>query len=140
MAIISFPSQNIYPTKPKTANYYSNTATQNTWFTVLDVTSGTGILSRIAVTSGISGIYNSNIEIRITIDGIENNLTNSSGQNLNVRGMTHRIHSVTDYSYNGLCAFYYDTQTYFYKSLKVEIRNTNATTNIMEAITDYSIV
>lgn len=139
MAIISFPSQNIYPTKPKTANYRQATASSSTWYTILDVTAGTGILNRIVMTTGTTNVYNYDFEIKITIDGIENTLT-AAGYQMFARGLTHRIYGVSDYTYNGDHAFYYETSTYFYKSLKIEIRSVAAVTAILESVADYCIM
>lgn len=134
---ISSSQSLIMPTKPKTANYYGSTQTQNTWYTVLNVTNSTGIFNRIAfVTNGQSNIY---LEIKITIDGLANTLTSTTSLQYS-RAFVHDNTSGSPGSYNSPFGYYYDAQSYFTNSLLVEIRHTGTSSWIFDAICDYSIV
>lgn len=137
MAILSFPSQNIYPTKPKTASYTASARSQNTWYTLLSVTSGTGILNRIVFTNDIA--TNNNLEIKITVDGVSNTLS-SPASLIYSRALVHVNTAGSPGSYNSPFGYYFDSPTYFYTSLTVEIRHTSASSCTFDAVCDYSMI
>lgn len=143
MPIVQFPSAQIFPTKPRTANLYQASSVQNTWYTVLTTTAGQGLLTRIVfayeATGSSFGLNNQNMEIRITIDGIQTTIT-SSGLTLLARGQN----LMRVYNFNaGLTpdTFMYNANTYFTSSLQVEVRQISAFGAIhLGCVVDYSIV
>ena len=137
MAILNFPSQQIIPRSPKTAAYYAASRTQNTWYTLLSVTSGTGILNRVAFTNDIAS--NNQMEIRITVDSVVNTLASTSNLQYS-RAFVFNNAAGSPGSYNSPFAYYYDSPTYFYTSLTVEIRHTNASSCTFDAVCDYSLI
>lgn len=61
----------IQPTKPIVINFAQESPVMETWYTVLDVTSGKGILSKISVAAltGSNGPLINTITVKVTIDG-----------------------------------------------------------------------
>lgn len=137
MAILNFPSLQIYPRSPKTANYYASSRTQNTWYTLLNVTSGTGILKRVVFLNDIAS--NNQLEIRITVDGVVNTLA-AAGSLIYSRSFVHNNATGSPGSYNSPFGYYYDSPVYFYSSLTVEIRHTSASSCTFDAVCDYSLI
>ena len=137
MAIVNFPSQQIVPKTPKTAMYYSGTNTQNTWYTLLSVTAGTGVLNRIVLTSDLA--TNNYMEIRITVDGVASTLSSTSTL-MYSRAFVFNNSAGSPGSYNSPYAYYYNSPIYFFTSLTVEIRHTYSFTSIFDAVCDYSLI
>jgi len=121
----------IKPKKPK-ADAIDISATPDSWYTLTNVVSGSGILSKIVVASRDSNEY---IEIRVTIDGVASTLSVSSENN--ARGLMHSVTSVVAADF----CFDYNTQTFFESSLLIEVRIlTGIASTALEAISDYSLV
>ena len=116
----------------KTANYLnSGNSVSGTWYTVLDVSSAKGVLSRaIAYLDS----YNSgNLFLRITLDGVATVVSGLAGSFL-VRGAIPIDTTTQTRSIEVI------TPVYFNNSLKVEImQNTGATITLQGAV-DYSLV
>ena len=147
MAITSLSGKAIQPTQAKTAIYdgrgTSTTATQNTWYTILNVSSGKGTFNRVsAVVDTGSVATNRYTEIRITIDGVSNILTNSfSTANVyynGLRGFDHTSTATVVMTPTGV--FEYSAQLFFFQSLLVEVRQTQTGTPYIQAIIDYALV
>lgn len=137
MGILTFPTSQITPKNPKTANYYASARTQNTWYTLLSVTSGTGILNRIVFTNDIAA--NNQLEIRITVDGVANTLA-SPANLIYSRALVHNNTAGSPGSNNSPFGYFYDAPIYFYTSLTVEIRHTNVSSCTFDACCDYSTI
>jgi hypothetical protein len=144
MAITSLGGSFIAPTKPRTANFYQASSVQNTWYTVLASTAGTGNLSRVLFgvepASGNTSQMNRYFEIRVTIDGVQNTITGLASSNLVNRGSNQML------AYNNgaglpIDSFIYKSNIYFKNSLQVEVRQTSSFAGInISAIVDYSLV
>lgn len=147
MAITSFIKP-IQPTKPKIA-YIDQAAASvigsaNTWYTVVDITSGTGCISRIISTVYNSQYYaNTNLEIRVTADTIQNTLTTGVSTLLNgnyMRGNDFNSgvsgNAVPNAPYN----FEYLQPIYFKQSAKVEFRFTSPANGYLTGYVDYVLV
>lgn len=137
MGLLQFPSQQIFPKSPKTASYYASGRTQNTWYTLLSVTAGTGILKRVVFMNDIA--TNNQMEIKITVDGVANTLASPSSL-IYSRALVHNNTAGSPGSYNSPFGYMYDSPVYFYTSLTVEIRHTNVSSCTFDAICDYSLI
>jgi hypothetical protein len=94
----------IQPTKAKTATLDSwgtgNSQVNNTWYTIVNVTSGTGLLSRVmaSIFNGTTYVSNVNTQIKITVDGVSETLSNGFnaliGANA-LRGSEHNMGQTT---------------------------------------------
>jgi hypothetical protein len=147
MAITSLSGKAIQPTQAKTAILdqfnTSTVATQNTWYTVLNVSSAKGTFNRVSAAIYASGSFNWNryTEVRITIDGVANSITNTfaTGNNYfnGLRGFDHT--SGTPAANAGL-VFEYNSTLYFNQSLVVEVRQTLLTSCNIQALVDYALI
>lgn len=149
MGITSSKGGAIQPTRAKTATYDAygsgNSQVNNTWYTVVNVSSGTGILSRVmaAIFNGTAYVSNVNTQIKITVDGVSDTVTNgfntSIGANA-LRGSEHNMGQTTTGYPLSWAVFDYQQPIYFYSSLKVEVLATTPTGFYLEAFCDYAIV
>jgi hypothetical protein len=139
----------IQPTKAKTATLDSwgtgNSQVNNTWYTIVNVTSGTGLLSRVmaSIFNGTTYVSNVNTQIKITVDGVSETLSNGFnaliGANA-LRGSEHNMGQTTTGYALSWAVFDYQQPVYFYSSLKVEVLATTPTGFYIEAFVDYAIV
>lgn len=137
MAITSLTgNQPIQPTKAYSAYLAGVNATSYT--TILNVTSGKGMVSKIIVSSATSGTYASNTvnTIRITVDG-GSALTLANGGNSYLRGYEHNAGNATTTVPQSLYTFEYAQPFYFTKSVLIEVVSTATTTY---AVVDYALV
>lgn len=142
MPIVQFPSAQIFPTIPRTANFAVGASVQNTWYTVLATTAGQGKLTRIlfGYNPAVGGTWGTNrfLELRLTIDGVQNTI-NTTFDSV-IRGS----HQQFVYNNNGGMAidtFLYVPEVYFRSSLQIEIRQTSAIAGYnLAAAADYSLV
>ena len=118
------PNQPIQPTKPYTAQLSQSAAVVGTYYTVMDITSGMGILNRLSMFAG-GGVANNAHYFRVTVDGTAYVLNNS--QTTQAR------------------AFINETMRsdivlpiYFKSSLKVETML--STSQLMVVVADYALV
>ena len=125
MAISGFPTiTSINPTSPKLINANQSTVVQNTYYTLLNVTSGSGLVSGIRVGNG-----NININVRITVDGGTAevfSLAKPAADAILTNATTAYIHTL-------------NTLFYFKKSVLIEFANTSNTTNF-DVIIEYALV
>lgn len=128
MPITQIPSKQVFPTQPKVANL-SQVASATTYYTVLNLTSGRGILSRVVLTtaSGISG--NSNLQVRVTIDGVANTLSTSF--NNYAFGLNHSNTAGSAEAEKSIDLF---LNTNFYNSLQVEIYTTASLPTLVSTV------
>jgi hypothetical protein len=135
MAILNFPNQQIIPRSPKTADYSNTINTSGTWYTILSVTSKSGILQRVIFGNDID--LNNNLEIRITVDGVANTLTTSSTSK--VRSIVFDNTAGSPGSYNSPYSVFYESPIYFFTSLTIEVRANGGNNRAFQAICDYSL-
>lgn len=128
MPITSIPSKQVFPTQPKVANL-NQTATGGVYYTVVDVTNSRGILSRAVVTTASAGMFNSNYQIRVTIDGITNTLSTSF--NNYAIGLNHTNSVGSADAEKSLDLFF---NTNFLNSLKVEIYIASGTYQLVSSV------
>lgn len=120
--------------KPRTADLEQSDATQNTWYTVVNVSSGKGRLTRISAASTHSTILNNDIEVRITIDGSA--VIHSPTLSNLARGLQHLN------STDGMRTVDIWLNSEFLSSMKVEVRQTRlSSTNsaYLTAAVDYAL-
>lgn len=121
----------IQPTKPKTADFANNSAAPSTWYTVVDVTSGKGILSRFS--SATTSILMDKVTLRLTIDGTVQTITLSYNK---AREFGDTITNTYDYDF----VFH----TFFTSSMKIEVMHTDTSTSAsagyLYAAVDYNLV
>lgn len=118
MGVVRFPDTRA--SKPMTAEIFQS-ATAGTYYTVIDITSGSGFLHRLVTTNSYSAIGNI-VDFRITIDGNQQ----------------------TFYPFAGFSAspaeeFETFSNARFNYTLKVEARNTTGSTYNISAGCDYSL-
>lgn len=125
MAISGFPTITaINPTKPKLVNANQSTVVTNTYYTHLNVTSGSGLVSGIRVGNG-----NININVRITVDGGTAevfSLTKPAADAILTNSTTAYIHTL-------------NTLFFFQKSILIEFANTTNTTNF-DVLIEYALL
>lgn len=122
--------------KPRAADLYQASAAQNTYYTLLNLTSTSGKLHRITVS--LLGWDNQYINIRTTIDGIANVMNTGLALATQARGFAHNIYGSDQFaSYRS-----YDTflDVTFNSSLKIEVMQSNSNATALAASADYSIV
>lgn len=136
-------NQPIQPTKNYIANLTQNSASNGTYYTVLNVTTGKGIVSRLLMAayqiSPASWDGNGNYSFRVTVDG-GSALTLSLGNTSSIlRGYPVTLTSTTQQSSSSI--FLYQTPIYFNKSILIEAMNNNASfvTNVYATV-DYALV
>lgn len=129
MAIVNFPDKAIYPKQPKIFVYNNNTASSGTYYTSLNLTATRGKINKITLTaSSGTAIYNSNLNIRVTIDGVVNTIGVPSA-NYSV-GLQH------DTSYPAYQSIDYFVDVLFYSSILIEfMHNNGGTANLQGNIT-----
>ncbi|MTV47773.1 hypothetical protein GJ688_02090 [Heliobacillus mobilis] len=117
----------IQPNVPMTARVQQTTAIQNTYYTILDVQNGKGMLNRVSVylSSSIAGRY---AQLKITVDGKAPLYISTPTGN----GSITYSDSQTRMEYIG--------PIYFKSSLKVEVTCTSTGTPTIEATADYALV
>ncbi len=122
----------IQPTKPRNAEFSAATITANTWYTVLDITSGQGILSRLSGYTNMNG--NHNFDFEITIDGVIQNTTKPTYSSCS-RGIAALTSSITaDMSQH------YFFNAYFKSNLRIRMRHSTAMSTSISASVDYTLV
>ena len=126
----------VVPKQSKTANYSNAAISASTFYTVLSATSGRGILSRVALVGYGTAFTNSNLQIRITIDGVANTITGGSG--LYARGLVHNAAYTDNSGIAGNC-FDYFCNTTFTTSLQVEVMYNTTPVVALYAVVDYQI-
>ncbi len=127
MAISGFPANTgIFPTSPKLVNTNQATVVTNTYYTHLNVTNGSGLISGIRV--GNPGNVNRNFNIRITVDG----------GTAEVFSLTQDTRdAITTTSTTRIKILY--TLFYFKKSCLIEFANTTDTFNF-DIMIEYALV
>ena len=118
----------IQPTKPKTVDLTNSSAAASTWYTVINVTSGKGILSRLSCSTTTMGIPIDKVTLRLTIDGTVQTITLS---NNSARGFGEESSS-----FNYDCVFH----TFFTASMKIEVMHTHTAAGFLYAVVDYNLV
>ena len=123
----------VAPTIPRHAEYYNATATTSTYYTLLDITEGKGILSKVICAADASSASTAELDIKVTIDGV---LTTFSPT-------TNSIYGLSDMTYNEFstdsCVFRWDGITNFYSSLKIEVQHTIGTNTKLSAYAQCSL-
>lgn len=104
-------------------------AQQNTWYTLLNITSGKGILTNVAMTNNDS-IPVSNYNIKITIDGTATEINPSLSSQFS---LSDQPDSSSQYR------IHFNCHIYFYNSCKIEILNEYVSTTSVTASTFYSL-
>lgn len=134
MPISSLNTAFIQPTKPKTVSYTNTTAAVNTYYTVLSTT-GRGLLSRITLTNA-PAVENQYLNIRITIDGVQNTIT---GSNVNTaRAFVHMDSNSTTNGYAKNSIDYF-CNCYYKSSMTIEVmQSTYGTTFNLFCAVDYA--
>jgi hypothetical protein len=148
MGVSTFPTAvstpPIQPTKPNYLNYNNASPTVGTWYTALDVTSGSGKISRIsASTQVMSGgfpfwdaVYT---EVKITVDGVATTVTPPISSNIqgNILGLQ-RADGISGASFIDFIG-----EICFKSTAKIEIRLTSTgggTSPIIACGANYSLV
>ena len=128
MSISKYPITDlIIPNTPGMADLIQVPST-NTWYTIVDVTSGRGIYSSTWIwEAGLS--ENNIVEIRITIDGAATTLTLAGASYSRDKAGQHA---------DPLNSFVHESPVYFRTSMKVEARVT-AAANTLYGSVDYSL-
>ena len=122
----------ISPTKPSFSALSQDTTSQNTWYTVVNVVSGKGILSHCALATQLDG--NQNAEIRITVDSVVH-VISPSASNWSSAIFRDSGNGRPDKSID------YFAHCFFKESMKVEIRHVQAShTGRIQATVYYSLV
>lgn len=136
MAIINFPSKDVFTKQAKIFVYNNNTATSGTYYTTLNSTGAKGRLSKITLVYGSASVFNNNLTIRVTIDGVANSVGIPS-TNVSVGLM----HSGTSGGtiYNPSQSIDYFCDIVFYNSVLVEFMQNAAGTYAIEGSIMYSI-
>ena len=131
-------SSGIQPTKPYNAGLYQTNAVLSTYYTVLNVTAGKGIVQRVAVESfqSSSGFANvAYLKIRFTVDGGTAIVIDGSVGDSYLRG---NLLTSARFSYDNLI---FQSPVYFTKSILIEVIQTyNAPATYLSASVDYSLV
>lgn len=145
MSIYGYPLINIItPRKPYTVDLSQTDPTYNTYYTLLNITSGLGKINRILAHNYRDNTYQdaSNITIQVTVDGTAYTL-NRSGYNTSLIGGVNLAGGANANS-NARGVFYYLGEINFFNSLKIEIKDTsNATLGSnanISAVVDYKLV
>lgn len=143
MAITSLGGTGIFPTKPRTVNFYQGSSVQNTWYTVLASTAGSGVLTRVLfgyeAASGNTSAINRYLELRLTVDGVQHTVLPLTTQNLVTRGSNQML-AYTNGAGLPVDNFLYTANCYFRNSVQIEIRQTSAFAAIhLSAVADYSL-
>lgn len=146
MAITSLTGVGIFPTKPKTATYYGTSIASGTYVTLLSVTSGKGLVSRIIGGSAVGGATswdgNYLFTIRITVDGTQYTVSSTTLLNdnaNNIRGSEHSAGATGATVPKSSNVFDYQQPFYFTQSLTVELMQNAGTRNVYGFI-DYATV
>jgi len=129
----SFPntSGTIQPTKPRTATYLNNSnPTANVYYTALDVSGGSGNLTRVSATC-VTGTDNATLKVKITVDGnILEDTTFASGNGNSSYGL-----GGSDRGKFKDCIF----NISFKSSLKVEVGTTESGKNGLSCVVNYGL-
>jgi hypothetical protein len=126
MAITGFPTGiTITPTKPKFTNSFVPIAVSGTYYTALDITSGTGLISGIRVGNASAD----NFKIKITID-------DNTAEELILND--HARDSIATTA-SGTYVSVLNTFVYFKKSCLIEVTNTTDTSSVYVLI-DYALI
>lgn len=115
MGIVRFPATRA--SKPMSANN-STTATSGTYYTLLDITSGSGFLSRL-IANNTSPLTANIVQFRVTVDGIADTVIPSD-----------------DYGSNKSYAEVF-TNSRFNYTLKIEVRQNTGSTYGIDTGCDY---
>jgi hypothetical protein len=96
-----------------------------------------------SIFNGTAYVSNVNTQIKITVDGVSETLSNGFnaliGANA-LRGSEHNMGQTTTGYALSWAVFDYQQPVYFYSSLKVEVLATTPTGFYIEAFVDYAIV
>lgn len=135
----------IQPTKPRNAYLAQATPVANTYYTLLTIASGKGILSKVILGHyGTSTWYdNSQVTIRITVDGgTAQTFTGSSSNGGYLRGFPQGNYSASGANVYPVALYNlgFQSPTYFYQSLLVEIMTTTTSSGTLYGTCDYSLV
>lgn len=113
--------------------------TQNTvfgiYYTLLDVTSGRGKLTRISV-GGESDVLTSNLTIKITVDGVSTE-SNSDVDTARVRGFSGSGRGFGSVDANSILDWF--GEIIFYNSLKIEWKRNSGSSATVFSSCDYSL-
>lgn len=126
MGIVQFPSATVTPKQAKIYAYQNSTASQGVYYTLVDSTNVRGVLTKVTMLTFNTANTNSYQNIRITIDGNVNTISNSTSGNVGI-GLPHG--TVTNDGYSGSYSFDYFCNLIFMNSIKVEIMQ-NATASL----------
>lgn len=124
---VSYQPQIIQPTKPHMVLHSSTTNTNDTYFTVLDI-SGKGILMKL-FTHGT--VKNYNLYFKITIDGVATELYENTSTNVYFDALRNNADGLLN-NVTFLPAYYslsYPCNLYFKTSLKVELKQISGSDN-----------
>lgn len=116
----------IQPTKPKAVDFGTTSAAASTWYTVINVTSGKGILSRLSYKTITIPI--DKVTLRLTIDGTVQTITLLGNA---ARGFGEESSGTS---------FDYVFHTFFTASMKIEVMHTDTAAGSMWAVVDYNLV
>lgn len=119
----------IQPTKPKAVDFDIISATASTWYTIIDVTSGKGILSRLSYLAVSNDIPIDNVRLRLTIDGTVQTIT-----------LTRNAARGFGYSSSSAICCDYVFHTFFTSSMKIEVMHTHTAAGSLRAVVDYNLV
>lgn len=120
--------------KPRTANLNQVTTAQNTWYTLLNVTSGAGRLSEVVLTAIDGTVQASSLQIEITVDGQLSTITGIS------------IYTVSDYGVSttggtdNKAFLLYRGDIEFTTSLLIRVRHTAVYTNPLYSTVHYALI
>ena len=117
-------------TDPKETYLRQMSPTQNTWYTILDL-SGSGYLHEVRCTENLSGVYSVDMEIRFTIDGGTAQISSFDYEYLD------RIEVTVSTKVRRELRF---QRVRFFTSLKVEMRSIKAAPGTLHGKVYYSQV
>lgn len=153
MPIVQFPDRNVFPNKPRTTHFTQLLSASSTYYTVLNITSGRGIINRILMLADRGGNPNyveiTNLFLRITIDNdsayVVNCTTtevgsflrgrfNGTGYGFNVGSTTSNLMNLNVNSRSLL----YVPNCFYRNNVLIEVMQNNANNYTLSALVDYS--
>lgn len=131
MGILNIPPRELYPKKPYNT-IFSNQLNVSAYGTVLDITSGRGVVT--TVIAGSQDVSTSswrspaNLRYRITIDGVETIVTGSFPELI-----------ATTPSSVTVKQFLLNTPLYFYRTCKIEVQNHQNAFDLIYCTVQYAL-
>lgn len=134
MPVSKYPNNSgglIQPTKAQIADLIQSNGVSGTYYTLLNVISGKGILSRLSMFA--NGVTNNYLYFKITVDGGTSIVINPP--NSSMRALAQKSSGIL-----GNLLLDFVSNIYFNSSIKIEVMQNTGSNQTIEASADYSLI